>query len=272
MARVLILLICFANVAYAGDKDRHHPPPPRGGDVDVDVTTQVKTPVDVNTHVTTPVDVDIDSPVSVGVDAPVNIHNETNVPKQVPDAFFNYTPNYIDCGRVLGFQYGNSNGIGSFGVPLPRDKACDIWKAVNEAQENGHILLSYAFMCEIKNIRKVWGKERCNEITATAGTWWLATLKGDTDKATDAVVEFAPPDREVIIDTRQEVIEEELVKTQQQVQTLEVEIKDQNELRRKVREYERREEQKQQALDAFLDELEQREAPKDPVEGDCCDE
>lgn len=261
MARVFILLFFVVGVAYAGDKDRHHPPPPRG-DVDVDV----------NTHVKTPVDVDIDSPVSVGVDAPVNIHSETNVPKQVPNAYFSYTPNFIDCGRVLGFQYGNSNGIGSFGVPLPRDKACDIWKAVNEAQENGHILLSYAFMCEIRNIRKVWGKDRCNEITATAGTWWLATLSGETDTATKAVVEFAPPDREVITDVRQEVLEEELVKTQQQVQTLELEIKDQNTLRRKVTQYERREEQKQMALDAFLNELEQRDAPETPAKDPCCDE
>jgi len=115
--------------------------------------------------------------------ASVNIHGD-NYPRQTPNAYFNYTPNFLNCGRVIGFQYGNPSGIGSFGVPWFRDKSCDIWLAVNEAQQNGHILLSYAFMCEIKNIKSVWGKPRCNEITATAGEWWTKNIKliPDEDK------------------------------------------------------------------------------------------
>lgn len=102
--------------------------------------------------------------------------NVTKVPKQVPNATFYYSPNYLNCGRVLGFQFGNSSGIGSAGIPLPRDRSCDVWLAVNEAQENGHVALSYAFMCEIKNIRKIWGKERCTQLTTEAMVWLEAEI------------------------------------------------------------------------------------------------
>lgn len=89
-------------------------------------------------------------------------------PRQVPNMYMNQSGNMIDCARIIGF--GGANGKGSFmlGIPAGRQRDCDIWAAVNESQENGHIALSYAFMCEIKNISKVWGKERCNEITAAA--------------------------------------------------------------------------------------------------------
>lgn len=99
---------------------------------------------------------------------------------QVPDGYFNYTPNFIDCGRVIGLQFGNTNGIGSLGIPLPRDKACDVWKAVQEAQENGHILLSYAFMCEVPNIRRVWGVEKCNQLVGLADDWFESALGGES--------------------------------------------------------------------------------------------
>ena len=100
----------------------------------------------------------------------------TRIERQVPDGYFNYSNNYVACMRTIGFQYGNQSGIGSVGIPLRRDKSCDVWFAVNEAQENGHVLLSYAFMCEIRNIKEVWGKERCNKLVGLADDWFESTL------------------------------------------------------------------------------------------------
>lgn len=89
-------------------------------------------------------------------------------PRQVAPTYLNLSNNTESCVRVLGFSFANTSGSGMLGVPLPRGKACDMWKAVNEAQENGHVWLSYAFMCEIKNIQKVWGLDRCKELTEQA--------------------------------------------------------------------------------------------------------
>lgn len=116
---------------------------------------------------------------TIAVDASPSLAISTNVPRQVPNSYFNYTPNFLNCGRVIGFQYGNSSGIGAAGIPWFRDRSCDIWLAVNEAQENGHVLLSYAFMCEIKNIKNVWGLERCNKLVGLAEEWWDASLGVD---------------------------------------------------------------------------------------------
>lgn len=270
MLRVLILLL-IVSTAHATDR------PPRctghscndsGGDVSVDVGG-----TDVNVDTTVPVDVDVSTPVEVGVDAPVNVNTAitnqrtTNFQRQTPDAYFNYTPNFLQCGRVLGFQYGNPSGIGSIGIPLPRDKACDIWLAVNEAQENGHILLSYAFMCEIKNIKKVWGKERCNEITDTAGLWWVAMAEGDTETVEDTISRFEPPDSVVIAQEEHDDLEEELRVTQMQLGYVQNELEmereqrelEQQDVQEKIQQYERREARKQESLDAFLKELESRE-------------
>lgn len=257
MKRALLIFLLMG-IAHADDPPHNRPPdnrpPDRGGDVDVNVRT--------------PVDVDVSTPVEVGVDAPVNVNTATTINRnsraQVPNAYFSYTPNFIDCGRVLGFQYGNTNGIGSFGVPLPRDKACDIWKAVNEAQENGHILLSYAFMCEIKNIKKVWGLEKCKEITDTAGDWWLAMVNEEEEDLADAVNRFVPPpDSVVIAQEEHDDLEEELRVTQMQLGYVQNEHEEQREqqqqVQQKIQQYEQREARKQEELDAFLEELESRQ-------------
>jgi hypothetical protein len=257
-----ILIVIFAQYAHADDRR-----PPRctghscndsGGDVSVDVGG---TEVDINA----PVDV------GVGVDVPVNVNTQItqnrNVARQTPNAYFNYTPNFLQCGRVLGFQYGNPSGIGSIGIPLPRDKSCDIWLAVNEAQENGHVLLSYAFMCEIRNIKKVWGKDRCNEITDTAGQWWVAMAEGDMETVEETLLRFEPPDSVVIAQEEHDDLEEELRVTQMQLgyvqNELEVEREQnqraQQEVQQKIQQYEKREARKQESLDAFLQELESRE-------------
>ena len=126
--RVLPLLFLLVSSAYASEERR-----PRQ-DVDVNVNT----PVDVNTPVS------VEAPVDVDVTSPVNVNTQTtlerNQVRQVPDAFFNYTPNYVACGRTIGLQWGSTSGVGSLGIPAGRSRACDLWLAVNEAQENGHIL------------------------------------------------------------------------------------------------------------------------------------
>ena len=249
MVRVLVLLL-IVSVAHADDRRR-------GGDqVDVDVDTTVKTPVDV----------DVDVPVEVGIDNPVNVNTaitqNRNVARQTPNAYFNYTPNFLQCGRVLGFQYGNPSGVGSIGIPLPRDKACDIWLAVNEAQENGHVLLSYAFMCEIKNIRKVWGLERCQQITDTAGDWWLAMAEGDEETVADTIARFEPPDSAVIAAEEHSQLEEEIAIQQKQIYYLQEEVEKRTQayeaVQSKIDQYEQAEEAKQQSLDEFLEDLEKR--------------
>ena len=243
LALVLIAFLCTNVFA----EDRRHPP--RGGDVDVDTTVK------------TPVDVDVDAPVNVNT----KITQNRNQVRQVPNAYLNYTPNYIQCQRTLGLQFATSRGVASLGAPLPRSKACDIWLAVNEAQENGHILLSYAFMCEIKNIQRVWGKDRCNEITDTAGQWWIATLDEDTEKAAQLIERFVPPDAVQIAATQHGVLEEELEKTKEQVRILEAERREheyeQQQVKQQVQQQEEREVQRKMALDAFLEELEAREQP-----------
>lgn len=105
-------------------------------------------------------------------------------PQRAPNTYLQLNNNTESCVRVLGFSFANTGGSGMIGVPLPRGKACDIWKAVNEAQENGHVWLSYAFMCEIKNIRNVWGLERCKELTESA-LIQLEAIIGAASSATD---------------------------------------------------------------------------------------
>lgn len=136
--------------------------------------------------------------------------NVTKVPRQVPNAYFNYTPNFISCGRVIGFQYGNSSGIGSFGVPWFRDRSCDIWLAVNEAQENGHIVLSYAFMCEIKNIRQVWGKERCDAVTAEAVAWMETELPLYAEVEPQLIAEVTEEQLEAELAEQRTIYEEDI--------------------------------------------------------------
>ncbi len=134
---------------------------------------------------------------------------------------------------------------------------------MNEAQENGHILLSYAFMCEIKNIKRVWGLDRCKQITDTAGEWWVAMAEGDEETVEDTIARFEPPDSVVIATEQHEELEEELRVTQMQLGYVQNEYEQQQqqheEVQEKIQQYEQREARKQESLDAFLKELETRE-------------
>lgn len=147
-------------------------------DVDLDVPIEVVVPVDV----AVPVEVDARTDVRIN-DEGVVINQNTDIPRQVPNQYFNYSPNFIQCQRIIGFMIANTSGAASLGIPIGRSKTCDIWLAVQEAQENGHVLLSYAFMCEIKNIKKVWGLKRCQQVTGLVEKWWERSLGGDSEDA-----------------------------------------------------------------------------------------
>lgn len=275
MKYTVLMLVLVGSIAHAGGRQEPDP----GVDVDVrtDVPVDVQVPVDINAPVTVETpdiivegtevnpSLSVESPVSVNTPVQVqNIHN-TRIPRQVPNGYFNYTPNFISCGRVIGFQYGNSSGIGSFGVPWFRDKSCDIWLAVNEAQENGHVLLSYAFMCEIKNIRTVWGKEKCNTITDTAGKWWEEVIEPAGEYETVAE-EAAQIEHNLLANVEHDELEQELARTrakvtnqQQEIDALRAEITNRTDAFERVQQVMVQEEEDKQAeLTEFLKALEQR--------------
>lgn len=102
-----------------------------------------------------------------------NVQVTSRIPKQIPGTVLYMNNNTESCVRVFGLSFANDQASSMLGVPLPRSKPCDLWKAVNEAQENGHTALSYAFMCQIKNIKKTMlltpdGERTCLEMTVAA--------------------------------------------------------------------------------------------------------
>ncbi len=83
--------------------------------------------------------------------------------KRAPTNFL-YMQNQVEaCGRTFGFSGSNTSGGWAFGIPIPRSwtPTCDLWKASEEAQQNGFIYLSYMFQCSIKAVRKVMGDYTC---------------------------------------------------------------------------------------------------------------
>jgi hypothetical protein len=141
-----------------------------------------------------------DSSSSSNSDASSNTSVSFSSPRRAPSTYLNLSNNTASCVRVLGFSFANTSGSGTLGMPLPRSKACDMWKAVQEAQENGHIALSYAFMCEIKNIRKVWGLQRCQEVTGQA----LSTLAELIEEPVEPIL-IAQVTQEEFVEQQQEV-------------------------------------------------------------------
>jgi hypothetical protein len=241
----------------------------------VDVLVGVEVPVHINApvHIESPVDV----ATPVDINAPVSIHDggtqiRTDVPRQVPDTTIFYSPNYGQCMRSLGFQFATDRMSTFLGIPLRRDGACDLWLAANEAQENGHILLSYGFMCQIRNIQRVWGRERCARMTEQAIVWLELALKppeeGSETQSEDegsltaagqllAVVEIEELEKE-LKETKETVTRQQTV-----LERLEQELMASKEQRRKVyRETQSFEDAKQKDLDDFLKTLEQRKGNK----------
>jgi len=86
-----------------------------------------------------------------------------NYPRRAPGIYFNQTNQVESCGRTFGLSGSNTSGSWALGIPIPRRWAptCDLWKAAEEAQQNGHIWTSYMFMCSIHQVRKKWGGDRC---------------------------------------------------------------------------------------------------------------
>jgi len=96
--------------------------------------------------------------------------NQTYSSRRVPPIFL-YQANQVEaCGRVFGFSGANTSGGWAFGIPIPRSwtPTCDLWKAANEAQENGFIWMSYMFQCSIKTVRKTLGDNHCFSIENAA--------------------------------------------------------------------------------------------------------
>jgi len=90
--------------------------------------------------------------------------------RRVPPIFLYQTNQVEACGRVFGFSGANTSGGWAFGIPIPRSwtPTCDLWKAANEAQENGFIWLSYTFQCSIRVVRNTLGDERCMAVENAA--------------------------------------------------------------------------------------------------------
>jgi hypothetical protein len=84
--------------------------------------------------------------------------------KQVPNIYLGSPGNTVDCNLIIGFSGARKEGSTAFGIPWPRGWAptCDIWKASEEAQQNGHIFTSYALQCTIKHLAKRYGKKSCD--------------------------------------------------------------------------------------------------------------
>ena len=88
-----------------------------------------------------------------------------NHAKRAPTTFL-YMQNQVEaCGRTFGFSGSNTSGGWTFGIPIPRSwtPTCDLWKAAEEAQQNGFIFTSYMFQCSIKAVRKVLTADTCEK-------------------------------------------------------------------------------------------------------------
>ncbi len=87
-----------------------------------------------------------------------------NYARQIPNIYLGSPGSQFRCGLIIGFSASTKEGGAAIGIPWPRGWAptCDIWKAAEEAQQNGHIFTSYALQCTIKHIAKRHGKEKCD--------------------------------------------------------------------------------------------------------------
>jgi len=93
-----------------------------------------------------------------------------NSARRAPTNFL-YLQNQVEaCGRTFGFSGSNTSGGWAFGIPIPRSwtPTCDLWKAAEEAQQNGFVFTSYMFQCSIKAVRKVLGADTCEKFEGMA--------------------------------------------------------------------------------------------------------
>ena len=88
-----------------------------------------------------------------------------NAARRAPTTLL-YMQNQVEaCGRTFGISGSNTSGAWTFGIPIPRSwtPICDLWKAAEEAQQNGFVFTSYMFQCSIKAVRKVLGADTCGK-------------------------------------------------------------------------------------------------------------
>lgn len=108
--------------------------------------------------------------INVGGDE-INVASDTTFsnPRRAPNNYLVMQNQVEACGRTFGFSGSNTSGGWAFGIPIPRSwtPTCDLWKAAEEAQQNGFVYVSYMFQCSIKAVRKVLGAA-CTDIEARA--------------------------------------------------------------------------------------------------------
>jgi len=98
--------------------------------------------------------------------------------RRAPNIYLHQTNQVEACGRTFGISGANTSGGWALGIPIPRSwtPTCDLWKATNEAQENGHVYTSYMFMCSIRAVRRVWTEETCQEFERMAESELFAMI------------------------------------------------------------------------------------------------
>jgi len=146
---IAIGIMCFMPVTYSEDHDCTQPHEQCGhGDEDNDGS------IDVNSNI-------IVSPETTSI---------TNEAKRAPNNYLVMQNQVESCGRTFGLSGSNTSGGWALGIPIPRSwtPMCDLWRASEEAQQNGHIFTSYMFQCSIRAIRKVWGRDKCADFERRA--------------------------------------------------------------------------------------------------------
>lgn len=158
--------------------------------------------------------------------------------KRAPSTYL-YMQNQVEsCGRTFGFSGSNTSGSWTFGLPIPRSwtPTCDLWKAAEEAQQNGFVYLSYTFQCSIKAVRKVLGDDKCENFEERVlvelgfvdeapdlGSlynrnvqvgWLLADVTEEEYIAQQAAIEYRLEQTEAVLAEREQLIEEHKKETE----------------------------------------------------------
>jgi len=156
-------------------------------------------------------------------------------PRRAPTNFL-YMQNQVEaCGRTFGFSGSNTSGGWAFGIPIPRSwtPTCDLWKAAEEAQQNGFVFTSYMFQCSIKAVRKVLGTDTCGKFENMAMVemgfidpppdlteiynraakyderWLMADVTQEEYEEQQELVEYRQSQQQNLIESQQQTIEEQ---------------------------------------------------------------
>ena len=154
--------------------------------------------------------------------------------KRAPTNFL-YMQNQVEaCGRTFGFSGSNTSGGWAFGIPIPRSwtPTCDLWKAAEEAQQNGFVFTSYMFQCSIKAVWDVLGNDTCKKFELMSlvemgmieeppdltdiydraaqydERWLMADITQEDYEAQQEMIEERLEQQQVLLDQRAELIEE----------------------------------------------------------------